>query len=100
MEMTLKPIIYAEVGAYKNLSCRAVISDNGRTGEFHVRSLTQYPIDDLMQALRGIIDNAEIGPIGLDYDVYIKSESVLTTDGIEEFLKQADEFIERICSGK
>ena len=95
MEMKIPEIIYADIGKLKHIQCRAVINGVGRTGEFHVRSVTGYPADALLQLLRGIIDNAEIGVIGLDYDVYIKSESVLTTEGIEDLLKQADDFIER-----
>ena len=86
-------IIYDDVGKFKNFDVRAVIANDKRTGEFHVRATTGYPADALVQALRGIVDNSEIGLIGLDWDIYIKSESVLTTDSIEDLLKEVDEFI-------
>lgn len=95
MEMQMQDIIYEDIKGLKNISARAVMT-KGRSGEFHVKSLTGYACDDLVQLLRGIIDNADIGVIGLDYDAYIKSESVLTTDNMELLLAQADKTIGEI----
>ena len=98
MEFTAKPIIYAELGKFKHLVCRSVSNETGRTGEFHIKAI-DYDAQALVQLLKGIVDNSEIGIIGLDYDVYIKSGSILTTEGMEDLLKQADEFIEGIRRG-
>ena len=95
MEFKTKQFFYADIPGFRNLLCRSVSYANGRTGEFHVKSIG-YDAQALVQLLRGIIDHAEVGMIGLDYDVYIKSDSVLTTEGMEDLLKQADEFIDGV----
>lgn len=97
MEITQKNFSYADISGLKHLVCRSVNGASGRTGEFHVKGIG-YDANSLVQLLKGIIDHAEIGVIGLDYDVYIKSGSVLVTEGMEDLLKQADEFIEGVKS--
>jgi hypothetical protein len=97
MEMQYKEIEYVDIKGLKHLQCRAVVKDGKQTGEFHLKMKNRGVVapDLLCSIAAGILDNVELGIIGLDYDIYIMSKSAMITSIMDEMLQKVDEYIER-----
>ena len=96
---------YQVFSGLKNLACRAVISGGNLTNEYHIKPLVRINLSVFASIISGIVDDATLsitdpdGLLKLEWPVFMKIESVLGNEIIEDTLKKIDLYLEEQCNG-
>lgn len=94
LEVVQKPAFF-EYSGTRHFRCRSVLVGDKQSGEYHFKPSKIHP-SSLITVLRGIIESSDIGMVPeADFPVYMKVDSYLVNESMEDLLKDVDEFISK-----
>lgn len=92
MEVVKTPAFFEYIGL-KNFRCRSVLSGDKQSGEYHFMPLKSTPAA-LITVLRGFIECSDVGVVKeADFPIYMKVESFLVNESMEDLLNDVDKYI-------
>lgn len=89
---------YDNIGDLSNITVRAVMVEGKPSGEYHAKS-EKISASRLCSIIRGMMEDTEariIDPdnaLKLEYPVYIKVNSVLVNEMIDDYIKKINKYI-------
>ena len=95
-----KKIEYFELTGFKHFACRGVLIDGKPNCEYHIKTLTpDIRVSLLCALISGTVENVSLnivdpdGVLKLEYPIWMKVESILSNEIIEDSLKDVDDLL-------